>query len=222
MLVSGKTELGGEIPQTSEEKLELAMKWSRRVDSSISRIKELLDPIDLAFYEPHVKTFVETCYIRCSVLFGSLVQLHRSHVDRYALCIFFFCFFFVFFFAYRGFIAKRKCPISRTPTLSPWRNLFPDLPTCQSVYQLQLPLLATLHPQSYRNKKPATAVPRSECLSWSKWVLSRNSLPLVRYPLLLRLRLRRLLLLPLLQILAPHRPKFLVCGDFCSLITFTD
>lgn len=62
----------------TEGRLELAMAWGRRVDKTVSTLKELLDPIDLAFYEPHVKSFVVRCYHRCSVMFGAIIQLHRT------------------------------------------------------------------------------------------------------------------------------------------------
>lgn len=70
---------GEEVRSAIEERLASAIAWGRRVDSTIGRIKDLLDPIDLAFYEPHIKSFVERCYQRTSVLFGALVQLHKAH-----------------------------------------------------------------------------------------------------------------------------------------------
>lgn len=72
----------GVASQGTQGRLEQAMAWGRRVDKTIGMLKDLLDPIDLAFYEPHVKTFVVRCYQRCSVMFGALVQLHRAQ-DRY-------------------------------------------------------------------------------------------------------------------------------------------
>jgi len=68
----------GVASRGTEGRLELAMAWGRQVDKTVSTLKDLLDPIDLAFYEPHVKAFVVRCYQRCSVMFGALVQLHRT------------------------------------------------------------------------------------------------------------------------------------------------
>ena len=78
---SGSSEAVDVAPRGTEGRLELAMAWGRRVDRTVETLKDLLDPIDLAFYEPHVKAFVVRCYQRCSVMFGALVQLHRPQ-DR--------------------------------------------------------------------------------------------------------------------------------------------
>jgi hypothetical protein len=88
---------GDATSQGTEGRLELAMAWGRRVDKTVGNLKDLLDPIDLAFYEPHVKTFVVRCYQRCYVMFGALVQLHRTQ-DRYT-------FMFIFYFIANIYVA---------------------------------------------------------------------------------------------------------------------
>lgn len=40
-----------------------------------------LDPIDVAFYDPHLRKNSQRLYISSSVLLGALVQLHRLHKE---------------------------------------------------------------------------------------------------------------------------------------------
>lgn len=74
---------------STEGRLVQAMAWGRRVDKTVDALKDLLDPIELAYYEAHVKSFVTRCYQRSSVLFGALVQLHRPQ-DGYPYFLFIF------------------------------------------------------------------------------------------------------------------------------------
>ncbi len=40
-----------------------------------------LDPVDISFYEPHIKTNIKTCYSRTRVLYGALTQLNRLYSE---------------------------------------------------------------------------------------------------------------------------------------------
>lgn len=40
-----------------------------------------LDPIDVAFYDPHLRKNSQRLYLSSSVLLGALVQLHRLHKE---------------------------------------------------------------------------------------------------------------------------------------------
>ena len=78
---------GASAGSSTEGRWVQVMAWGRRVDKTVDTLKDLLDPIDLAFYEAHVKSFVTRCYQRSSVLFGALVQLHRPQ-DGYQTLIY--------------------------------------------------------------------------------------------------------------------------------------
>lgn len=49
-----------------------------------------LDPIDVAFYDPHLRKNSQRLYLSSSVLLGALVQLHRLHKDSCVIASFFF------------------------------------------------------------------------------------------------------------------------------------
>ncbi|KAL3693725.1 hypothetical protein R1sor_007376 [Riccia sorocarpa] len=53
----------------------------KRVTELLSMFSARLDPIDWATYEPHLWENERRYYQRCSVLFGSLIQLNRLYTD---------------------------------------------------------------------------------------------------------------------------------------------
>ncbi|KAL6043642.1 Conserved oligomeric Golgi complex subunit 1 [Balamuthia mandrillaris] len=71
-----------EKEEGEQEKETTSDKSSRtNADALLNRLLDLLDPIDRAFYQPHISDCVKQCYCRCSSLLGFLVQLNRLHSD---------------------------------------------------------------------------------------------------------------------------------------------
>jgi len=65
----------------SWEKFDRAIEWKKQVAAVIELVYSKLDPIDIAFYEPFIKTAVAKCYNRSTILFGCFIQLKRIHID---------------------------------------------------------------------------------------------------------------------------------------------
>jgi hypothetical protein len=55
--------------------------WKKRLDKFYTIVKQQLDPVDISFYEPHIKTNIKTCYSRTRVLYGALTQLNRLYAE---------------------------------------------------------------------------------------------------------------------------------------------
>ncbi|KAL2634243.1 hypothetical protein R1flu_005722 [Riccia fluitans] len=84
-----------ETDDSAHESLSLGSSWKtnsahsdkstqerkKRVTELLSLLSARLDPIDWATYEPHLWDNARRYYQRCSVLFGSLIQLNRLYTD---------------------------------------------------------------------------------------------------------------------------------------------
>ena len=49
--------------------------WRDARRNTLKSVESRLDPIDLAFYEPHLRVVVQRCYQRSSLLFGAFTRL---------------------------------------------------------------------------------------------------------------------------------------------------
>jgi len=65
----------------TQDELEAVIQWTSKVSKLIESVEAELDPIDVAFYRPHLKQANQKCYKRTSVLFGFLVQLNRLYTE---------------------------------------------------------------------------------------------------------------------------------------------
>jgi len=61
------------------EQIEHVQQWNNRVNKLVNSIETLLDPIDIAFYQPHLKQCVQKAYKRTTLLLGSLVQFNKIY-----------------------------------------------------------------------------------------------------------------------------------------------
>eukprot|EP01113_Clastostelium_recurvatum_P044150 TRINITY_DN7420_c0_g1_i3.p1 TRINITY_DN7420_c0_g1~~TRINITY_DN7420_c0_g1_i3.p1 ORF type:complete len:526 (+),score=134.81 TRINITY_DN7420_c0_g1_i3:169-1746(+) len=65
-----------------EDRFQVLVEWRRKSARLIAEAQAMLDPIELAFYEPHIKTFSEKCHTRSALLLGSLMHVvHKSQAD---------------------------------------------------------------------------------------------------------------------------------------------
>jgi hypothetical protein len=67
-------------PNATSETSEL-MQWNAKVNTLIADFEQDLDPIDVAFYQKHLKDAVQRCYKRYAVLLGPLMQLSKLHMN---------------------------------------------------------------------------------------------------------------------------------------------
>eukprot|EP01114_Cavostelium_apophysatum_P017714 TRINITY_DN5329_c0_g1_i1.p1 TRINITY_DN5329_c0_g1~~TRINITY_DN5329_c0_g1_i1.p1 ORF type:complete len:1044 (+),score=290.63 TRINITY_DN5329_c0_g1_i1:112-3243(+) len=79
LLNAGKTT--PRILSASGDEKEDKSSWNQRVSDILERVENELDPIDMAFYRPHLKNATMKCYKRSTLLWGFLVQLNRMHAD---------------------------------------------------------------------------------------------------------------------------------------------
>eukprot|EP01117_Protostelium_nocturnum_P009343 TRINITY_DN3341_c0_g1_i1.p1 TRINITY_DN3341_c0_g1~~TRINITY_DN3341_c0_g1_i1.p1 ORF type:complete len:853 (-),score=124.12 TRINITY_DN3341_c0_g1_i1:466-3024(-) len=66
-------------PEDTEDgdEFDEVVSWSNRTNKIFSTIKMELDPIEVAFYDPHVTQSAHRCFRKCSVLLGSLLQNNK-------------------------------------------------------------------------------------------------------------------------------------------------
>jgi len=66
---------------TEDEEVEEMIEWKKRIDVLLNKIKSNMDPIDIRFYEPHLKTNIRSYYQKCSQLFGVLTRFNTFFED---------------------------------------------------------------------------------------------------------------------------------------------
>eukprot|EP00027_Filamoeba_sp_ATCC50430_P019419 CAMPEP_0168540466 /NCGR_PEP_ID=MMETSP0413-20121227/292_1 /TAXON_ID=136452 /ORGANISM="Filamoeba nolandi, Strain NC-AS-23-1" /LENGTH=539 /DNA_ID=CAMNT_0008570203 /DNA_START=72 /DNA_END=1692 /DNA_ORIENTATION=+ len=59
------------------------MEWTNKVNKLILQVQNQLDPIDIAFYDSHLKQAIQRAYRRTSAFFGLLTQLNRLYLDKH-------------------------------------------------------------------------------------------------------------------------------------------
>jgi len=59
--------------------IDFSNQWTNRVSKLVNSLESELDPIDVAFYQPHLKQCVQKCYKRSNLLLGSLVQFNKIY-----------------------------------------------------------------------------------------------------------------------------------------------
>jgi len=63
------------------EEIDQDTQWTNRVNKLIDSLENELDPIDVAFYQPHLKQCLQKCYKRTVLLLGSLVQFNKIQTN---------------------------------------------------------------------------------------------------------------------------------------------
>lgn len=63
------------------DEFEEIMEWSNKVNKLILHVQNQLDPIDIAFYDSHLKQAIQRAYRRTSAFFGLLTQLNRLYLE---------------------------------------------------------------------------------------------------------------------------------------------
>jgi len=53
----------------------------KQEEELLTQLRNQFDPIDIAFYEAPLRKYVQRCYHRTSILFGSLQQLNKMHKE---------------------------------------------------------------------------------------------------------------------------------------------
>jgi len=68
-------------PTTQQDEFDDVANWTNKIHQLIETVEEEMDPIDVAFYRPHIKNAAQKCYKRATISLGFLVQLNNLHVD---------------------------------------------------------------------------------------------------------------------------------------------
>lgn len=59
--------------------------WTKNIETLNKRIKELMDPVDLMFYETRLHHQIKACYFRTRLVFSDLTLQNHLKNDSYVI-----------------------------------------------------------------------------------------------------------------------------------------